>query len=311
MATDTDTSSYETATGWRAYQPFFRPEMRLEPGNLPAEEWWPWGGLRVHLDRYAANGSAKVIVLHGGGGYSRLLSPLAVALRALGHEVVAPDMPGYGLTRPPPKGNTWELWVHLVADLVEREQAQDARPLVLFGASLGGPLALQAAARADVRGVIATMLLDPRDPRSRAALAPPWALPIATRLMLASPRMADELRLPIALVSNMAAIANDPKLVRVIRKDRLGGGAWIPLGFLKSFLTADPPVPAAEFDRCPVLLVHPGDDRWTPLEHSRRVFDQLPAEKELVVLENCGHFPLEEPGLSQMGVALERFLRRL
>jgi pimeloyl-ACP methyl ester carboxylesterase len=58
-------------------------------------------------------------------------------------------------------------------------------------------------------------------------------------------------------------------------------------------------------------MVHPGEDRWTPLEISQPFFDRIAAPKELVVLEGAGHFPIEQPGLDQMvgavGSLIERF----
>ncbi|WP_064046551.1 alpha/beta hydrolase [Ralstonia solanacearum] len=62
---------------------------------------------------------------------------------------------------------------------------------------------------------------------------------------------------------------------------------------------------------CPLLLAHPGDDRWTGFESSRQFFDRIKGDKELVMLENCGHFPVEEPGITQLERASIRFLREI
>jgi alpha-beta hydrolase superfamily lysophospholipase len=70
-----------------------------------------------------------------------------------------------------------------------------------------------------------------------------------------------------------------------------------------------PPVEPERFATCPVLLAHPGNDAWTPLAVSRPFFDALRVPKELVVLENAGHLPIEEPGLTQLRSALTSFLR--
>jgi len=43
-----------------------------------------------------------------------------------------------------------------------------------------------------------------------------------------------------------------------------------------------------------LLLAHPTDDRWTPLAVSQPFFDCLGGEKELVMLDGCGHFPYED-----------------
>src|SRR4051812_296462 len=46
--------------------------------------------------------------------------------------------------------------------------------------------------------------------------------------------------------------------------------------------------------RCPVLLVHPAADRWTDVSISLPFFEGLRVPKRLVMLENAGHFPVEE-----------------
>ncbi|WP_459545965.1 hypothetical protein [Nocardia sp. X0981] len=58
------------------------------------------------------------------------------------------------------------------------------------------------------------------------------------------------------------------------------------------------------FTPCPVLLVHPGADRWTPLPLSRPFFDRIAAPKCSVVLDHAGHYPIEEPGVHQLIDAL-------
>jgi pimeloyl-ACP methyl ester carboxylesterase len=61
-----------------------------------------------------------------------------------------------------------------------------------------------------------------------------------------------------------------------------------------------------------VLLTQPADDRWTPRELSVLVLDQItkvPVRTEL--LENAGHYPLEEPGLTQMQQAIDAFVREV
>src|SRR5215468_9863690 len=68
--------SYAEIDHWRKYQPFLPERVRLSTGREPAEEWWPWRGADIHLDRYPAPAAPlTVVLLHGGGGYSRLVAP--------------------------------------------------------------------------------------------------------------------------------------------------------------------------------------------------------------------------------------------
>jgi alpha-beta hydrolase superfamily lysophospholipase len=78
----------------------------------------------------------------------------------------------------------------------------------------------------------------------------------------------------------------------------------MPLGFLRTYLQSAPQVEPEDFTGCPVWLIHPGADRWTPLSVSRGFFDRIAAPKHLVVLDNAGHYPVEAPGIHQLARAL-------
>ncbi len=85
----------------------------------------------------------------------------------------------------------------------------------------------------------------------------------------------------------------------------------MPLRFLHSLLAIRPAIEPEDFDLCPVLLAQPAADHWTTIEASRPLFDRIKGPKELVMLENCGHFPIEEPGVSRLEDAVVAFLERL
>lgn len=307
--------SYETETGWREYLPYIPEDLRPVGDAAPEEEWWPWRDANLHIDRLCPpDAPLKVLVLHGGGGYGRLLSPFGVAAFRHGYESLAPDLPGYGLTQVAHKRSiVYEDWVECVCDLVEAERQRDGRPLALLGASMGGMLAYEVAARTGaVDGVIATCFLDMRDPAARDGAARNRAMSrVGVPVMSALHAVLDPLPVPMRLAGDMKGIANDPHVSKLASADPLGGGNWMPARFLRTFMNFEPTVEPEEFDACPVLLVHPGDDRWTDIALSRRFFDRLGTEKRMVVLENCGHFPLEEPGMDQMRDATLQFLSAL
>jgi alpha-beta hydrolase superfamily lysophospholipase len=298
---------------WRRYLPFLPEIMRLP--REPEEEWWAWRGTNVHLDRIDAEDAAlKVIVLHGGGGTGRLVSAFGALVHRLGYSYVAPDLPGFGLTVPGPDYDPhYPSWVALVADLIEREQARDGLPVVTFGGSLGGMLAYNAAAASgEVRGVIATTLADPRDRDARDALARSklWSR-LGFVVMNAVPAISGRLDIPARAISKLESITNDPAFSRIFIEDPLVGEARINLDFYRSMTVYQPPIAPEAFDLCPLLLAHPANDRWTPLAVSQPFFDRLNCDKKLVMLEGCGHFPYEEPGVSQLREAVEEFLGRV
>ena len=111
-----------------------------------------------------------MLVIHGAGGHSGALWPMAALIAQSGFDVAAVDLPLYGRTTSPEAGKVrYADWVRLLVDLVEAEH--DDRPLILFGGSMGGMLAYEVAAHSfRVAAVVATSLLDPRDLRVRSRL---------------------------------------------------------------------------------------------------------------------------------------------
>ncbi|MEU1548660.1 alpha/beta hydrolase [Nocardia sp. NPDC005745] len=287
-----------------SYLAFLPADLRRDADLRPESGLWSWRDHLVHIERIPRpEAKVRMIVLHGAGGHAAAMWPFAALAAARGFDVRVPDLPGYGRTRvPSSRGIRYQDWVDCVVDLVRAVRAEDPRPLVLAGASMGGMLAYAAAARTGmVDALAATCLLDPRLPRVRAAIARHrWLGRHGTRLLVP---VADNLRVPMRLLANMSAIANDPELTRMVSTDPRGGGTWIPLGFLRTYLRSVPVLEPEEFTACPVWLVHPGADRWTPLSLSQAFFDRIAAPKRLVVLDAAGHYPVETPGIHQLADA--------
>jgi alpha-beta hydrolase superfamily lysophospholipase len=307
--------TYDSHPMWQDYQPYFPAGMRCTAETRPREEYWRWRGLDVHLDRSApvASSPIKVIVLHGVGAYGRVMAPAAVLAQRYGYETVAPDLPGYGLTAIARRDLTYPLWIDCVSDLIDAEIARDGKPVVLFGVSLGGLLAYQAAARnRRVRGLVATTLADLRERDVRRGFARvAWLGTAGLWLLERLAPVLDGLPLAMAWVSRMNRISNRRELSRLVARDPLGGGNWVPARFLRTMVTARPDIEPEQFDLCPVLLAHPGVDHMTDIACSRRFFDRLAAPKTMVVLDGASHMPTEHPGVDQLERAVVDFLARV
>lgn len=306
--------SYAEIGLWRKYQPYFPAAIQITEGREPAEEWWSWRDGSIHLDRYEApDAPCQVILLHGAGGCGRLLAPFGLMLQSHGYETVLPDLPGYGLSRVPNKLFHYEHWVSCVVDLVHAEFERSPKPVVLFGLSVGGYLAYLAAAKGrNVAGVMATTLADPRLPIVRDQFARfPRLNRSLTPLLPPLTALFGKMRLPVRWFANMQGVANDPALSDLLCADPVGGGNRVPLRFLQSIVSIEPEIEPEDFDLCPALLAHPAEDLWTTIEASRPFFDRIQGPKELVMLENCGHLPVEEPGVNQLEDAMVAFLRNV
>lgn len=292
------------------------PYVELLPVHLrpaasaePEQTWWAWREHRVHLARARRpESAARLLVVHGAGAHGGALWPLASLLAHCGVEVAAVDLPLYGLTATAdPESVTYADWVDLLVDLVAAETATDDRPVIVLGASIGGLLALETAARQPdrVAAVAATCLLDPEDPRARARMTRFGRLggwtsrPLAGLARGAIARR----RIPMRWVADVAKMSLNPEMSTLCARDPRGGAARVPLGFLASYLSYSHTPP--ETITTPVLLVHPSRDEWTPVDLSARVVDRLGGPSEVQLLRGCGHFPLEEPGIQDLMTAID------
>ncbi|MDK1358777.1 alpha/beta hydrolase [Arthrobacter sp. zg-Y1219] len=271
---------------------------------------WKWRDSHVHVEHIGSpEAPVRMLLVHGAGGNSAAMWPYAAHLSKLGAHVTVADLPGYGKTTTRQLGRVrYGDWQQLLVDLVRKED--DERPLVMMGASMGGMLAYDAAAATGLASrLVVTCLLDPRDPgvRRRLTWHPALASMAAPAMAVAAGPLAN-VRVPIRWIADMRHVANGQGLVDEVIADKSGGGGRVPLGWMRSFLESLPLVEPERFTDTPVLMIHPGNDRWTPLEVSQPFFNRVAAEKSLVVLEGCGHFPVEQPGFTQMLNAVSTLL---
>jgi alpha-beta hydrolase superfamily lysophospholipase len=308
--------SYAEQTQWQAIQAFLPPSYRIDASNAPQEEYWSWHGHQVHLDRFVNPAApAKVILFHGVGTNGRQMSTIAgLPLARQGLETVAIDMPTYGETKVAAGAKVrYDTWVELASDFIEHEHTRDPRPIFLYGLSAGGMLTYHAAAlNGHVAGIIGMTFLDQREAHVREQTA---LFPLMGRLgiplihALARTPLAG-LKMPMWLASKMHTLVNDRAALKACLKDRTSAGNWATLSFLSSYLGYAPAIEPEAFKVCPVLLTQPAADRWTPLSLSQPFLQRLNhVQVTTHLLDNAGHYPLEEPGLEQMNAAILAFVR--
>ncbi|ATY64828.1 lysophospholipase-like protein [Cordyceps militaris] len=318
MAASTQLPTYADQQAWKDIQKFLPARLHFTPAHSPVEEFWSHRGHEIHLDRWP-NPSAKVRVVlhHGVGTNGRQMSMiLGVPLHAAGYELVAVDMPGYGCTRVAAAGrpHAYDEWVQIASDFVDYERARgDTRPIVLYGLSAGGMLTYHAAARnRQVAGIVGMTFLDQRiqqvaDETALHAVVARAGVPLAR---LANAAGLSALRLPMAWVSKMRALVNEPAALRVFLKDTSSAGSAASMRFLATYSGYAPALEYEAFDVCPILLTQPAEDRWTPLHLSKLVLDRVgKVPVKIVELEGAGHYPLEDKGLQQLSDAILEFLQ--
>lgn len=248
------------------------------------------GGVRTRVLEVDGAGP-PLLLLHGFTDSADGWRPVLGRLGRSGRRAVALDLPGSGLADPmgrPP--------LRTLDALVDAAIDDHAGPTVLVGNSLGGLLALRAAARGDqrVEGVVA---LAP----AGLAYAPVLELlngfldpiDLAVRLTLRLP-------IPSVMVRGYARLLFEIGMSRGSADRGLGSryaAHFHGIGDLRR-LWSDILALDAEgrnvLDingiRVPVLLIWGERDPITPVSAARRVLDAVPGSS-LVVLPGCGHCP--------------------
>lgn len=121
----------------------------------------------------------------------------------------------------------------------------------------------------------------------------------------------DNIKVPIKATTKMWAMANDQSFVRLLKKDKVGSGSWVYLKFLRTLFEAKGDIEPEAFTNCPLLFFQPMADYIIPWEISEPFYNRLACEKNVVFLENCGHIPMEEPGIEQLREAAVNFINEI
>jgi len=306
--------SYSDNKVWVELQQFLPSEYRWQAGYGPKEEFRPWRSSTLHLERFAnPDASHKVILLHGVGTNSRMLNLIVGApLSRAGFEVVAVDMPFYGMTDNREARIAYEDWVEIGAELVRSETEADGKPVVLYGLSAGGMLAYQIAAETrKVSGIMGMCFIDPASSVARRRMSDrPTMDEISFKFLPLLPgAISGRIHVPVKYLLKMKALVNDGQALKLLLRDRSSAGASVSFEFLNSMILYQPAIAFEKFDLCPIILLQPGDDRWTPFPVTEPFWERVGAPKEIVVLENASHYPIEQPGLDQMRDAMVNFIR--
>lgn len=302
---------YTNDETWKKLQAFLPEHNRISASCAPSEMFSTFDRTNIHLDVYNehSNNGVTLVLFHGVGGNGRLLSFIAAPLAKRGYKVVCPDLLGYGYTEYEgvPSYKTWiDTGVHIV-----QQELQHGEKLFVLGLSAGGMLAYNVACSVQgVSGVIVTTLLDNRlkpvrEYSAKNKLHARFALPLL-RFM---PKQMQRLKIPVKAVTNMNAIVNNNRVLSLLLQDKRGAGASVHLGFLCSMIESIPAVEPEAFE-IPLLLCHPEKDCWTPEWISRLFFARIRSAKELCTLKNAGHFPIEQPGITQLEESVVSFIKK-
>jgi len=268
-----------------------------------SEEELEWRGTRL---RYAVAGDGPPLVLvHGLGGTIENWRALAPPL-ATRHRVLVPDLPGHGRSSVLPEARSLDALAEAVLAVAD---AEEIRPAVWIGHSLGGGVALRAAAlRSDVVRGLVLVAAAGIGSASRAAHVTLAVLGVARPGRLIAPyRHAwARSRLGRRAAFGWWGVADPDALEPELAEAFLVGPAHHTdtrqAG--RALLASDPRL---ELDRvtCPCLCLWGARDNWVRLQDGMEYARRLRAP--LRTIAGCGHLLIGERPDACLA-AIEEFL---
>ncbi len=246
-----------------------------------------FGYEQLHLETSGPEAGAPVLLLHGWGSSAQLMRPVAEALHDR-YRVYNLDLPGHGLSPPPPA--PWGVPEHaaLVRRLLEE---RIAAPTVLVGHSNGGRIALFLASEPDPSPLIRSLVL----------VSPSGILPRRTWTYYVRKNLAAALKAPFRLLPQPLRAYGLDWLRHSLLWRALGSSDYSALDgvmretFVKTVnCYLDDRV---ERIRVPVLLCWGDRDEAVPRRQMQVLEDRIP-DAGLVVLEGAGHYGyLDDPAM--------------
>lgn len=276
-------------------------------------------GVRIHMDVYEqADRSAPVLIFnHGGGGYSRLFAPLALALYPRGYTVVLPDQYGQGYSEGNRGDFTLSQCVQNIVDATQWARARYSGRLFLAGGSVGGGLAYKAAAAgAPCDAVICHNLYDfgsARDSLSVSRFAFVSDLPLLPGIFATTTRMMasllPSLKIPFMLLGKFEAMVDerDSRFFGIWRDDPLPIQA-ISLRYMASTFSTPSAVPY-ERNRKRVLVVNQMRDKMVSPQVTRRNYERLSGDKQYIEID-YGHWATGERFISEYVEILDQYMQK-
>ena len=219
-----------------------------------------------------------IVLVHGAGGNARVYADLLAELR---HPATAVSLPGRLDQAGPPLTSVGAM----------AEWVLEQRPRVLVGHSLGGAVAIEAALRTELEGLVLIAT------GARLRVHP---------TILAMMEQAVEQGVPAQLGAWQASTPRD-----VVERFEAAVAQTPPESALADWRAAD------AFDRmqdlarieCPTLVLGGTDDALTPEKYLRYLEAHLPNAR-LQMLDGAGHMaPYERPG--EVAAAIDAFVETL
>ncbi|MEL6307365.1 MAG: alpha/beta hydrolase [Chloroflexota bacterium] len=275
-------------------------------------------GVSIHIDAYEQDDPQSPVFIfnHGGGGYSRLFIPIALALYDKGYTVLLPDQRGQGFSGGNRSDFTMGQFVENIVDVAKWAQEHYAGELFMGGGSLGGALTYKAAvAGAPVKAIVCHNLYDFGNPHDTLAVSI-FALiakytPIAYLFSLVTRgigALLPTIRLPYKMLARFDQMVDErnadfyPKY----QHDPIPI-KQISLRYMASTFST-PPARSFEANTLPVLVINQIRDKMVDPVVTHQNYDRLRGEKQYVEID-YGHWAMDEDFVTEWTDIVDDYLQ--
>jgi pimeloyl-ACP methyl ester carboxylesterase len=238
----------------------------------------------------------EILLIHGHPFDHTLWEPQAAALRAAGHDVITPDLRGYGAA--PPIGEITYL-SDFAADLAATLRTDRA---IIGGVSMGGQIAMEFYRQYPDR--VAGLILSDTSPVAETEEGKKSRRDLADRLLAEGMAgYADEV---LDKMITPAHVEELPEVAAHVRRMML---ATSPRGAAAALRgRAERPDYQKDLSRVrvPTLILVGAEDAYTPIADAELIRDLIPGS-ELMIFEKTGHLPGLERS-AEVNAALLTFL---
>ena len=234
-------------------------------------------GIETNYLELGQPGDTAVVMLHGWASNSELFRASALPVSAK-YYVLAPDLPGNGVTPEPPGEWFVDDYVDFVIGFISHF---GLKKVILLGHSFGGRVIIKMANRKDLPFAIDRLILVDaagiRPEKSAEQLQKEKVIKFGKKLLSGSPKLLDKMQSKIGSADYRAASPLMRKiLVNTVNED------------------LEPLLPGVPYS---TLLIWGTLDTATPIADAEKM-ERLIPDAGLARMEGCGHFSfLENPGL--------------
>ncbi|HUX99147.1 MAG TPA: alpha/beta fold hydrolase [Candidatus Deferrimicrobium sp.] len=289
--------SYEPENTWFNYC------LDLDPHKIEeaiTEEFIVSNGKRIHLDIYGKEEDLKttVIFIHGTAVYSRFYVEFLYRLYQNGYRVVAPDLPGHGLSEGRRGHFDMNLLTATIFDVTTHVIDQFGEQVVVMGSSLGGITTLYAVANDDrIKAGVCHNAAIFNEGAHHKIVKLKGIYKILRPIVPVFSKIIPILRLSVWIYLDAHNLVHDKRLIEkmdIVLGDRLVSDKYT-LKALATQMRAPLRRPIEDIET-PVMIIGGDQDILFSVEYMQEIFDRLARSKykRFEMLPNAPHLILHE-----------------